>query len=93
MKRIHNIFKASALTLLLLVPFSKPQTTDTKNKIGNYTIPKDPLQDNYCQKVDLTEFHNIKNIETEYQAFFLGRVTDLREPVYEFVKSNKYVRI
>lgn len=97
MKNNRKFSKASlklALPLTIVALFStvRTQTADSKNTIGGYVIPKDPLQDNYCQKYDITQFHEIKKIETEYQAFFLKRVQDLREPFYNFAKANKWVK-
>lgn len=66
-------------------------TTDPNRRIGEYVIPNDILQDNYCQKYNVSDFHDIKEFQTQYEAFFLSKVKDLREPIYNFLKLNKLV--
>lgn len=83
---------ALTLTTILLARYTQAQKTGKNNKIGDYVIPKDQLQDNYCQKYDITKFHDIKDIQTKYRSFFLRKVEELRDPIYNFMKANKWVK-
>ena len=75
---------------------SSPAASQSQKKpgksIGGYVIPPNKLADNYCHDYNITKFDDIKEFQLQYRNFFSEKVKDLREPVYEYLKTKDYVR-
>lgn len=87
-----NLTTALALAVIFLVTNAQTKKSVKKKIIGTYIIPQDPLQDTYCRRYNIKEMHRIKEVQTDYNYFFLKKVKEMQEPMYNFIKTNKWVK-
>jgi len=77
-------------SLIILVGLCKTQ--GGQKQIGDYKIPVDPLNDNYCQKVDISKFRDLTTIDSFYSSFVGKKLDKLKEPVRKLIEKADFVR-
>lgn len=60
-------------------------------KIGDYTIPVDTLNDNFCTTVGVTKFSQTQQVDTLYSSFVDEKLRTLKEPVRNYLNKKDYV--
>lgn len=82
----------SAVTIVIcvaaLVGICRSQ--DQKS-IGDYKIPVDPLNDNYCKKVDISQFRDIQTLDNFYSGFVTRKLDALKDPVRSLIQKGDFV--
>lgn len=78
---------ALAICFVALLGFGLCQ----EKQIGDYKIPVDPLNDNYCKKVDISQFRDIQTIDNFYSGFVTRKLDALKEPVRTLVQKGDFV--
>jgi len=90
-KRNTTIWKTLVVTIFFAAQAALTQTPGIQGKIGDYEIPKDKLQDNFCTAVDQTKFHDVSKVDTLYIGFVNKLLDGLKEPVRKYLEQKDFV--
>ena len=51
----------------------------------------DPLNDNYCKTVDISQFRDVQAIDSYYSGFVTKKLDAMKEPVRTLIQSGDFV--
>lgn len=89
MSKKKNISTQRMKLVFALIPLLLINCTHSTTDIGGYKIEDDKLKNKYCEGFDFSGFHDVKDIETKYDSYYLKKIVSLKDDLFKFIKESK----